>query len=164
MKIRLIKDKNFYLTVLGIMLPVVAQSAINMGVNMMDTIMLGQLGEIQISASSLANSFYNTCNILCMGLAGGTSVIASHYWGAKEEEKTKQVFSMAFQLSAIMSVFFAVCVLSVNRACEAHRYGAGCNNTLVMHFRRMILPCCMLVIVNILCSISGYFFTLGIIL
>lgn len=108
MKIRLIKDKSFYLSVLGIMLPVVAQSSINMGVNMMDTIMLGQLGEVQISASSLANSFYNNCNIFCMGLAGGTSVIASHYWGAKEEEKTKQVFSMAFQISAIMSIFFAV--------------------------------------------------------
>lgn len=35
-----------------LMLPVVLQSMINQGVNMMDTVMVGKLGEISISASS----------------------------------------------------------------------------------------------------------------
>ncbi len=55
MKARIIKDREFYRAVLAIMLPVAAQQAINVGVNMMDTVMLGSFGEVQLSASSLAN-------------------------------------------------------------------------------------------------------------
>ena len=91
-RIRIVKDKHFYVKVLAIMLPVAAQQAINMGVNMMDTIMLGQLGEVQLSASSLANSFYNIFHIFCMGVIGGCSVVASHYYGAGENRKVMEVF------------------------------------------------------------------------
>lgn len=58
-KLDLIREKTFYRRVLTIMLPVAMQQAINMGVNMMDTVMPGSFGEVQLSASSLANSFYN---------------------------------------------------------------------------------------------------------
>lgn len=56
---KLITDRLFYQKVLSIMLPVALQQTINMGVNMLDTMMLGQMGEVQISASSLANQYYN---------------------------------------------------------------------------------------------------------
>lgn len=81
MKIRIIRDKNFYRMVLSIMLPVALQQAINMGVNMLDTMMLGSFGEIQLSASSLANQYYNFYTIFCMGIIGGSSVLAAQYWG-----------------------------------------------------------------------------------
>lgn len=58
-KLDLIREKTFYRRVLTIMLPVAMQQAINMGVNMMDTVMPGSFGEVQLSASSPANSFYN---------------------------------------------------------------------------------------------------------
>ena len=48
-RIRIIRDKKFYERVLAIALPVAAQQAINMGVNMMDTVMLGSFGEVQLS-------------------------------------------------------------------------------------------------------------------
>lgn len=43
-RFKLVTDKKFYKRVLSIMLPVALQQAINMGVNMLDTIMLGQFG------------------------------------------------------------------------------------------------------------------------
>ena len=67
---KLITDRLFYQKVLSIMLPVALQHAINMGVNMLDTMMLGQMGEVQISASSLANQYYNFFTIFCMGIIG----------------------------------------------------------------------------------------------
>ena len=45
---KLITDRLFYQKVLSIMLPVALQQTINMGVNMLDTMMLGQMGEVQI--------------------------------------------------------------------------------------------------------------------
>ena len=41
MKITFVREKSFYRSVLAIMLPVALQQAINMGVNMLDTMMLG---------------------------------------------------------------------------------------------------------------------------
>lgn len=107
-----IRDKAFYGQVGRIMVPVALQQAIDMGVNMMDTIMLGQMGEAQLSASSLANGFYSTFNILCMGIVGGCSVLAAQYWGAGEKEKVRQTFNLALKLSACLALLFA-CVTAM---------------------------------------------------
>ena len=63
-----VRDRNFYRTMLLIGVPVVLQSAITIGVNLMDTVMLAKLGEAQISASSLANQITNLFHIFCMGV------------------------------------------------------------------------------------------------
>lgn len=106
--ITIVKDKAFFAKVLSIMLPVALQQAINMGVNMLDTMMLGSFGEVQLSASSLANQYYNFFTILCMGIIGGSSVLSAQYWGAGNKEKVRETFSMAFRLAAVVSVFFAI--------------------------------------------------------
>ena len=64
-------DKAFYKQVAAIALPISLQSLITIGVNMMDTIMLGRLGETALSASSLANQFINIFHICCMGMGMG---------------------------------------------------------------------------------------------
>ena len=107
-KFKLVTDKKFYKRVLSIMLPVALQQAINMGVNMLDTIMLGQFGEVQISASSLANQYYNFFTIFCMGIIGGSSVLAAQYWGAREVEKVRQTFNMALRMALALASVFAV--------------------------------------------------------
>ncbi len=107
-KVSIIKDPGFYRRVLVIMLPVAIQQAINMGVNMLDTMMLGSFGEMQLSASSLANQYYNFFTIFCMGIIGGSSVLSAQYWGGGNKEKTRETFNMAFRLAAGISLFFAL--------------------------------------------------------
>ena len=51
----IVRDKNFYKTVLAIAVPIALQNMVTSAVGMLDTIMLGQLGEVAMSASSLAN-------------------------------------------------------------------------------------------------------------
>ncbi len=107
-KIELVKDKRFYERVLAIMLPVAMQQAINMGVNMMDTIMLGSFGEVQLSASSLANSFYSIFQIFCMGITAGCSILVSQHYGAGQMKQVKQSFALALRLTAAFGVVFAL--------------------------------------------------------
>lgn len=106
MKVTLIREKEFYRSVFAIMIPVALQQAINMGVNMLDTIMLGSFGEVQLSGSSLANQYYNFFQILCLGIIGGASVLSSQYWGAGNKEKVRETFCMALRLVTCMSLFF----------------------------------------------------------
>ena len=104
----LVTDKAFYAQVLHLMLPVVLQQAINMGVNTMDTIMLGSFGEAQLSASSLANSYYQLFVIFCMGIVSGCSVLAAQYFGKGDKEKIRETFSLAMRLAAAAAVLFMV--------------------------------------------------------
>lgn len=113
MKITLVKEKAFYTSVLSIMLPVALQQAINMGVNMLDTMMLGSFGEVQLSASSLANQYYAFFSVLCMGIIGGSSVLAAQYWGAGNSEKVRETFSMALRLALGAALFFTVLTLLI---------------------------------------------------
>lgn len=108
MKVTLIREKEFYRSVFSIMIPVALQQAINMGVNMLDTIMLGSFGEVQLSGSSLANQYYSFFQILCLGIIGGASVLASQYWGGNNKEKVRETFCMALRLVACLSLFFTL--------------------------------------------------------
>ena len=58
-KTLLVKEPGFYRLMLMLALPVIIQNMITVGVNIMDTVMLGSFGEIQLSGSSLANDFIN---------------------------------------------------------------------------------------------------------
>lgn len=106
-KLDLVREKAFYRRVLAIMLPVAMQQAINMGVNMMDTIMLGSFGEVQLSASSLANSFYSIFQIFCMGITAGCSILVAQYWGAGKIKGVKQSFALAIHLTALFGLVFS---------------------------------------------------------
>lgn len=108
MGVRIVREKEFYKQVLAITLPVAMQQAINMGVNMMDTMMLGSLGETALSASSLANQYYQFFNIFCMGIIGGTSVLAAQYWGAGDRDKVRDTFNLALKLTIFVCTVFAL--------------------------------------------------------
>ena len=104
----LVTDKEFYKKTLLILIPVVLQSMINQGVNMMDTIMVGQLGEVSISASSLSNQFYLIFNFLCMGVSAAGLVLASQYWGAKDYATVRRVFDLILQMVIAAGALMAV--------------------------------------------------------
>ena len=77
-------EKNFYKTMLAIALPIGIQNLITFTVSMSDTLMLGSLGEVQLSASSIGNNLFFILTVLMFGLGGGASVMASQYYGKKD--------------------------------------------------------------------------------
>ncbi len=103
-----VRDRGFYKKVVLILIPIVCQSIINQGVNMMDTIMVGKLGEASISASSLANQFYNIFVFLCMGISAAGLVLSSQYYGAKELKTVRRVFDLVLQIVIAGGTVFAI--------------------------------------------------------
>ena len=68
-------EPAFYRQVLAITLPIAAQNVISLGVNMMDIIMLGQLGDVAIAAANLGGQPFMLLNVTCFGLASGAAVL-----------------------------------------------------------------------------------------
>lgn len=111
-----VKDKHFYRTVLMLALPVVLQNVITIGVNMLDTIMLGAYGEIQLSGSSLANEFISLYQILCLGIGGGAAVLTSQYWGAGDVGAVRRVITLMLRVSLAIAAVFMAATLCIPEA------------------------------------------------
>ena len=102
-----VREKQFYRNVLAVGGPIAAQSLITVGVNMMDNIMLGRLGEYQMSGATLANQFINIFHICCMGLGMGASVLTSRYWGMKNTESLKKSVVLMHRMMFVLALLFS---------------------------------------------------------
>ena len=103
-----VKDKQFYKTALMLALPIVLQNMITIGVNIMDTVMLGSYGEVQLSGSSLANEFINIFHILCMGMGGGAAVLTAQFWGKKDIASLKHAVTIMMRICLSLAAIFTV--------------------------------------------------------
>ncbi len=106
-----VKDKKFYKTVAGIAVPIALQGLITTGVNVMDTVMIGAVGETQLSAVSLANQFINIFHIFCMGIGMGASVLVARYYGMKDGDSLKKSVSIMLRLCLVMATLFCVATI-----------------------------------------------------
>jgi len=107
-----VRDKQFYKTAAILATPVILQNMITIMVNMLDTIMLGRYGEIQLSGSSLANSFVGIYQILCMGIGGGAAVLTAQYWGAHNQSAVRKITVLMIRISMLFAaVFFSMSLL-----------------------------------------------------
>lgn len=102
------KDKRFYKQVAGIAIPIALQGFITTGVNMMDTLMIGMVGETQLSAVSLANQFISIYQILCMGIGMGASVLVARYYGMKDRDSLKKTVAIMVRLCVGMASLFCL--------------------------------------------------------
>jgi len=106
-----VRDREFYKTVVRLAVPVVLQSIITIGVNIVGTMMLGKYGEVQLSASSLANEFLNIFQILCMGMGCGAAVLTAQYWGRGDVDSFKCVVAIMLRISMVFVTLFTVATL-----------------------------------------------------
>lgn len=91
-------DKKFYTAIYTIAMPIALQNIISFSVNLMDTVMLGKLGEIALSASSLANQMFFIFNVVCFGVASGAIVLASQYWGKRDSVAIQKITGLAVKI------------------------------------------------------------------
>lgn len=110
-----IKDKSFYKKVALIAIPIALQGLITNGVNIMDTIMVGKVGETQLSAVSLANQFINIFHIFCMGIGMGASVLVARYFGMKDNSSLKKTLTIMFRLCLWLALFFCFVTIFLPR-------------------------------------------------
>ena len=101
-------DREFYKSTALIAVPIALQSLITMGVNLLDNIMLGSLGEVALSSSSLAVQYIGFYNICCMGLGMGASVLVSRFWGMKDLVSLKKAISLMIRFTLIVGILFTL--------------------------------------------------------
>lgn len=106
-----VRDRSFYKKLITIALPISLQSLITIGVNMMDNIMLGRLGEVAMSAASQANQVFSLFQIFCMGMGMGASVLISRYYGMQDIFSLKKSVTIMYRLLLCLGLLFTVAAI-----------------------------------------------------
>lgn len=102
------KDKLFYKSIIDISIPIAIQNLITVSVNMADTVMLGRLGEVELSAAAIANHLFFILMVLMFGISGGSNVMCSQYYGKKDIKSIHKIVTITYWLSIALSILFVL--------------------------------------------------------
>lgn len=109
MKNRLIGDRNFYRRVVAILLPIVIQNTVSNVVSLVDNVMVGAVGTLEMSAVAIVNQLLFIFYLCIFGGLAGAGIFAAQYAGAKDNEGVKYCFRMKLYIALLMTVIaFAV--------------------------------------------------------
>lgn len=101
-------DKIFYKKLLLIGIPVVFQNLISIGLNLIDTLMIGMLGEQELAAVGAANQVYFIFTISLFGLYSGAAVYTAQYWGAKDILGVRRMLGIDYMVGIIFALSVSV--------------------------------------------------------
>ena len=107
-----ILEKPFLKTVLAIAIPIALQNMISFGVNVMDSVMLGSLGDVAISAANLGGQPFMILMSVGFGLSSGGSVLIAQYWGKGDTVRIRKVMAISMQFVTVSAVLITtLCLL-----------------------------------------------------
>ena len=102
-------DRKFILLVLTIAIPIMLQNLITTSVNLVDSLMVGQLGDAAIGGVSAVNRFFMILNGGIFGLVNAVGIFIAQYFGARNEEKMKEAFRFSLISTYVVIIpFFLV--------------------------------------------------------
>lgn len=101
-------DKQFLTKTAAIALPVAFQSLLNTVVNMVDTMMIGTLGEVSIAAVGLANKVFFVFSLLIFGISSGASVLGAQFWGNHDVKNIRRVQGLSLLIGLGGSLIFVI--------------------------------------------------------
>lgn len=105
------KDKSFYNKLFAISVPIMLQNLISSVINMLDTVMVGALGEAQIAAVGLANQVFFIFFLLIYGINSGCGIFIAQYWGSRDEENIRRTVGFSVISGAIIGLVFTAIAL-----------------------------------------------------
>jgi putative MATE family efflux protein len=109
----LFSDKRFYKSLFTIAIPIMLQNLINAFVNMLDTVMIGRLGTVEIAAVGLGNQVFFLYNLTLFGLCSGSSVFTAQFWGKRDIPGIRKNTGFCLLLTLTAGAFFTLGALLI---------------------------------------------------
>lgn len=109
----MIKDKPFFKLLGTLAIPIMIQNLISSSLNMIDTLMIGRLGQGEIAAVGLANQIFLLIMVGLTGICAGAGVFISQYWGKKDIPNIKRMLGLALIIGTIYALVINLIVLCV---------------------------------------------------
>lgn len=102
----LLKDRELKNAVIKIGVPVALQNMLTSLLNMIDTVMIGSLGDGAVAAVGLANQWFFIFNLVIFGIVSGSSIYVSQFYGKGDFENMQVPVAYSVALCFIVSIIF----------------------------------------------------------
>jgi putative MATE family efflux protein len=111
-----IDSKSLYKTLARVALPIALQSLITSSLNLLDNLMVGSLGEVELAAVGLSTQLFFVHIGVMYGFASGSSAFMSQFWGKQDVQSIRKVTGFAIAICfSISMLFFLPAVLMPER-------------------------------------------------
>ena len=104
----LISSREFYGTMFKLALPITVQNLVASSLNMVDTIMIGQLGQSELTAVGLSNQLFFLMVLFLFGTYSGASIFTSQFWGKKDIANIHRILGIAIVTGILASLVFTL--------------------------------------------------------
>ncbi len=109
------ENKLFYKTLVMLCIPIIIQNLISTLVNMIDTVMVGGLGEVAVAAIGIANQYFFLFNMALSGIIGGAGIFMAQFYGKGDKDSIKKITALSVIAALILGiVFFIIAVFFPN--------------------------------------------------
>jgi putative MATE family efflux protein len=98
----------FYRKLLALSIPIVFQNFMTTSLDLMDSIMIGAVGELELAAVGLANQIYFLLFLVLFGVNNGVAVYIAQFWGDKNKKDIHKSVGLGLFSSIIIAIVFFI--------------------------------------------------------
>ncbi len=101
---RYIGDRTFYRQVFTIAVPILIQNAITNFVSLLDNVMVGSIGTLEMSGVAIVNQLIFVFNLCVFGAMSGAGIFTAQFYGGDNHAGIRHTFRFKFGLSILLGV------------------------------------------------------------
>ena len=100
----LIGDRAFYRRVIAVALPILIQNGIMNFVSLLDNIMVGQVGTLQMSGVAIVNQLLFVFNLCVFGATSGAGIFTAQFFGKQDMDGVRHTFRFKVLSGAVITI------------------------------------------------------------
>lgn len=97
-----IGDRDFYKRVIAVALPIIIQNGISNFVSLLDNIMVGQVGTMQMNGVSIVNQLLFVFNLCIFGATSGAGIFTAQFHGSGDHAGVRHTFRFKLIIGALI--------------------------------------------------------------
>ena len=107
------KKQSFLRTVCALAVPVALQSMLQASFGVVDQVMIGQLGGVEVAAVGLAGKFTGIFNVVISAVGAVAGIMISQYMGQKNTAETRRSLTVNLRVCFILAALFMLVGVTV---------------------------------------------------
>lgn len=107
------QDREYFNSLRKIAVPIIIQQFVWSALNLLDVVMIGQLGDASVAGVGLANQVFFLLTFLLFGTSSGAAVFTAQYWGKGDVTSIRKVLGLSLGVSFVGSLLFTLVAVAI---------------------------------------------------
>lgn len=97
-------DKAFYKRIFALAIPIMVQNAITNFVNMLDNVMVGQIGTVEMTGVAISNQLLFVFNLCIFGALSGAGIFSAQFFGKSDNKGVRETFRFKVLFGGLLTL------------------------------------------------------------